>query len=138
MNTNIILFPQNDQIGILFAFPKMTKFNIYISFSFPKNDWIRLKILFSLKITFPCGISLLSLFWQRFWHLQHFWRVISSSAKYVYYSGGNPSGIQFEKIRIIFGLKNYPNMNTNNIRFEKITQIPSIFGFKKSPDYEYK
>ena len=57
----------------------------------------------------------------------------------------NTNTIRFEKItriqiRIIFGLKNYPNMNTNNIRFEKIIRIRIriIFGFKKSPKYEYE
>ena len=44
------------------------------------------------------------------------------------------------RIQTIFGLKNYPNTNTNNIRLEKIAQIRTqiIFGFKKSPEYEYK
>ena len=96
---------------------------------------------FSFNITYPCGISLLSLFWQRFCHLQHFW-VHQCSAKYVKYLGKDPSDIRFERIRIwiIFGLKSCPNTNTNNIWFEKITkiQIRMIFGFKKSPEYEYE
>ena len=63
------------------------------------------------------------------------------SAKYVWYSEKIPSGIRFEKsawirIQIIFGLKNYPNMNTHNIRFEKIAWIwiRIIFGFKSHPN----
>ena len=50
-------------------------------------------------------------------------------------------GIFFsERIRIIFGLKNCPNTNTNIIRVEKITRIRIriLFGLKKSPEYEYE
>ena len=44
------------------------------------------------------------------------------------------------RIQIIFGLKNYLNTNTNNIRFEKITRIRMriIFGLQKSPEYKYE
>ena len=44
------------------------------------------------------------------------------------------------RIRIIFGLKNCPNTNTNIIRFEKITRIRIriLFGLKKSTEYEYE
>ena len=56
-NTNIIRFPKNDPIRILFGFPKMTQYEYYLVsqkwpntntniIRFPKNDPIRIRILF--------------------------------------------------------------------------------------------
>ena len=73
---------------------------------------------FRLNITFPCGLSLLSLLWQRFSTL--FWILKSVNAQQNMFSiQKNHSDIQFETIPIQtnFGLKSYPNTITKNIRF---------------------
>ena len=46
----------------------------------------------------------------------------------------------FSKIWMVFGKKFPTNTNTNTIRFEKIgrIRIRILFGFKKSPEYEYE
>ena len=57
----------------------------------------------------------------------------------------NTNNIRFEKLseyeyEYYSGWKNHPNTNTNIIRFEKITRIRIriLFGLKKSTEYEYE
>ena len=73
---------------------------------------------FRLNITFPCGLSLLSLLWQGLSTLFEFSKVsMLSKICLVFRKITAIFSLRQYQYKKIFGLKSYPNTITKNIRF---------------------
>ena len=165
-NTNIICLAQNDQLWILFVVPKGPNMNTnfrrpFLSSGEKKYKHHSINVSFHLwHITCSCRVVAFTQSglkmakskpkkWK--WKSKSFCLNIMFAFAFTFLADvlssstffGSSEVTMLTKIYIVFKKKSqrylvWEIMNMNNIRFEKITRIRKIFGFKKSPNYKYK